>query len=345
VNESESRRIVDDGVISFEQAEGISGERYRLPDWSGGRTVEWLMYLAAGALFLCTVLSVFDALDFQAIALFDPAGQLPNLHAGLVALVGAVVLLFGGWLVSRSSDRAAKRASGFVLLLGFVAGAIATDLLLLDLDIKDFTPIVTVLPIIVLAVFVWRAHPALPTQLALFFMVTQLVSAFLVLFQVVDRPDFSTMVASVALGGVPTIAQGWVPALVDIAVGLLWMAMGSAGTLRPRNTAFAIGALYAGGSGLNLFGTGDGWIAVSILLSVLFVWMAVSRRSSVLGGIGAVSVLVLIAQVMSLVTDMPTLRDYEIWYGVPGLVALGLALMLGNRGAVASTRDATPPAS
>ncbi|MFH1104150.1 MAG: hypothetical protein V1757_04280 [Actinomycetota bacterium] len=344
MNESESRRLVEDGVISFEQAEGISGERHRLPDWTGPRTIEWLGYVGAIALFITTVVMVIDLLTpGEDLALLGFFGDLDNIPGGLAALLGAVVLLGVGWRLSKGQG-ATRRASGFVLLLGYLLGTLAIELLLQDLDLKDFTPIVVVIPVIVLAVFVWRRCPSLPTQLALFSMVVQTVSAFLVLFQITDRVDFQSVVLGAMLGGSVDVATRWVAALVALAVGLLWIAMGSAGTVRPRNTAFVLGGVYAWLQAFRLFGTADGWIAVSVLLTALFLWLAVSRRSSVLGGIGAVSAVVLIRQVMSLFIDAPTLRGLALEFGIPGAIALLGALMLAMRSGGASTAAASPAA-
>jgi len=342
VNESESRRLVEDGVISFEQAEGISGERHRLPDWAGPRTIEWLGYFGAAALFFATVVLVGDLVDAGNIDILDILGGLNNVAGGIAALVGGALLLAIGWRFAKSTDGAARRSAGFMLLAGYGLAALASWLLLLDLDLGDFTPVVNVIPIIVVAVFVWRTAPSLPTQLALFSMVTQVVSSFLVLVQVTERTDLQSMVVGVALGGTPDVGRGWVPTMVAFAVGLLWIAMGSAGTLRPRNAAFVIGSLYAWVAAIELFASGDGWIVVSVLFTGLLVWMAVSRRSSVLGAIGAVSTFGLIGQVMSLFVDSPGTTTLELWFGIPGAAALGGALMLLMRSGGASTKATTP---
>ena len=346
MNESESRRLVEDGVISFEQAEGISGERHRLPDWAGARTVEWLGYVGAAAFLLATVVLTFDLMadNFSALEFFA-LGDVDNIPGGLVALVGGLVLLAVGWRLAKGTEGATRRAAGFVLLFGVFAAALGSQLLLLDLDINDFTPLVTVIPLVVFALFAWRTWPSLPTQLALFAMVVQVVTAFLVLFQAVDLIAPEEAVLAVALGGAPETAQGWLPLLVDLVLGLLWIAMGSAGTLRPRNTAFVIGGVYGWVATVTLYSTGDGWIIVSVLFTAVLIWMAVSRRSSVLGGVGAFSVLALVLQSMMLFTDDPGALDFELWYGIPSVVALGAALMLASRsGGAAKTAAAPAPA-
>jgi hypothetical protein len=327
-------------VISFEASEGISGERHR--PQVAARTIEWLGYIGAIALFITTVVMVIDLLTpGNELGLLGFFGDLDNVPGGLAALAGAAVLLAVGWWLSKGQG-ATRRASGFVLLLGYLLGTLAIQLLLRDLDLEDFTPIVVVIPVIVLAVFVWRRCPSLPTQLALFSMVVQTVSAFLVLFQITERVDFQSLVLGGVLGGTVDVATSWVAALVALAVGLLWIAMGSAGTVRPRNTAFVLGGVYAWVQAYRLFGTGDGWIVVSVLLTGLFLWLAVSRRSSVLGGIGAVSAVVLIRQVMSLFIDAPTLRGLALEFGVPGAIALLIALMLAMRSGGASAAAASP---
>jgi hypothetical protein len=343
VNETESKRLVEDGVISFEQAEGISGERHRLPDWAGSRTVEWLAYFGGLALFVATVLVMLDVmysgLNFGALAEIDPTNtfgllgligafaQPDNIPGGIVALIGALALFGVGWRLAKAGG-ASGRAAGFDLFLGFLLSGLATSLLLTDLDIGDFTPIVMAIPIVVFAVFVWRTQPGLPTQVALFMMVVQVVDALLVLVQVTDRTD-------------PGI--GWLPLLVQFAVGLLWIALGSAGAVRPRNTAFVLGALYAWTATTDLFGSGDGWIVMPVLVTLLFYWMGVSRRSSVLAGFGAFSMFVLIGQVMSLIYDSPTLRTYELWFGIPAIVAALGALWLVSGGAKKPAMAAAPP--
>jgi len=344
VNDTESKRLVEDGVISFEQAEGISGERHRLPDWAGPRTVEWLGYFAGLALFVATFLVMLDVMysgfDFGALSGLDPTNTFgllglmaalsrpDNIPGGIVALIGALALFGIGWRFSRGGG-AAGRTAGFDLFLGFVLASMATDLLLTDLDIGDFTPLVLVIPIVVFAVFVWRTQPSLLTQVALFLMVTQVVNAFLVLVQATDLDN-------------PGV--GWLPLLIQLAVGFLWIALGSAGAVRPRNTAFVLGAFYAWTAAIDLFGSGDGWIVVSILVTLLFYWMGVSRRSSVLAAFGAVSTLFLVLQVMTVVyDDMPSLRTFEFWYGIPAIAAALAALWLISGGAQTPAMAAAPP--
>lgn len=331
MNDSERSRLVDDGVISFEQAEGITGERHRLPDWAGSRTVEWLGYFGALALFITTFVFVIDLLDFRTSSPLALLGGFDNVPSGLAALVGGAVLLVAGWRLARESAGAAGRAAGFILLLGFILAELATSLLLTDLDMGDFTAIVRVAPVVAFALFVWRTKPSLPTQLALFVMVTQVVTATLILLQITEGSDVQGMLVTAALGGVPDVTSGWLVGLINLAVGLVWIAMGSAGSLRPRNTAFVIGAAYAWLAGIELFSSGDGWIVVSILISALFFWLAVTRRSSVLAGIGAFSVIALIVQVMSLLVDSPGATTLELFFGIPGAVALIGALMLLSR--------------
>ena len=344
MNDSERRRLVEDGVVSFEQAEGITGERYRLPEWAGARTVEWLGYFGALALFFTTFVFVFDLLDLGGMSPVGLLGSVNNVPPGIAALIGAAVLLIAGWRLAQDRAGAIGRSAGFTLLLGFALASTATALLLMDLDIGDFTAIVTVIPIVVVAVFVWRTKPSLPTQLALFAMVVQVVTAILILIQVTEPLNLPGLVAMTVLGGTPDVTAGWLPTLIDLAVGLLWIAMGSAGSLRPRNTAFVIGAIYSWLSAVRLFGSGDGWIVVSILLSALFFWLAVSRRSSVLAGIGAFSAVVLVGQAMSLFTDSPGTTTLELWFGIPGAVALvGALLLLMRSGTVPAVDSGVSP--
>ena len=123
------------------------------------------------------------------------------------------------------------------------------------------------------------------------------------------------------MGGTPDTG-GWVTLAVGTALGLGWIWLGMKGTLRTRNTAFALGAFYAWINAIQLFGTADGWIALSIVIAAGFAWGATAWQSSVLGGFATVALTVLVAQVVSIVVDSPTTTTWEIAYGVPGVAAL-----------------------
>jgi hypothetical protein len=248
-------------------------------------------------------------------------GQFDNVPAGLITLVGSAILLVFGTRFVGNSAGAIKRSGSFILLAAFGLAAVAFGFLLYDLDLGDVTPLVRVLPVAAVALYIWFQSPSVPTQLALFATALEAVSAILVLIQVKDSVEPTTMILRTAMGGAPDTG-GWVTLAVGTALGLGWIWLGMKGILRTRNTAFALGAFYAWINAIQLFGTADGWIALSIVIAAGFVWGATAWQSSVLGGFATVALTVLVAQFVSIVVDSPSTTTWVIAYGVPGVAAL-----------------------
>ncbi|MBI5157848.1 MAG: hypothetical protein HZA58_07555, partial [Acidimicrobiia bacterium] len=248
-------------------------------------------------------------------------GQFDNVPAGLIALLGAAILLVFGTRFADHAPGAIKRAGSFMLLAAFGLASVAFGFLLYDLDLGDFTPLVRLLPVAAVALYIYFRVPSVPTQLALFATVVQAVSAVLVLIQVEDPVEPTTMILSTAMGGTPDTG-GWVTLAVSTALGLAWIWLGFKGFLRTRNTAFVLGAFYAWINAIQLFGTADGWIVLSIAIALGFVWAAATWQSSVLAAFATVAVAVLIAQFVSIATDSPTVTTWELAYGIPGAAAV-----------------------
>lgn len=327
-------RLVEEGFISFEQAElaggGVDGTR------SPVRIHEALGYLGAIAVFIATIALMVDV-AVSADFLF---GGIDNIPGGLVTLVGAAIIGWAGWQFTGSSEGATRRAGGFLLGSAFGLWAITVGLLLMDLDAGDFTPLIVVSPVVVAAWFIWNRFQSVPTQLVAFVTVTQVVSALLVLIQVTEYTSPQQTLAMTAITGSPP-SPDWIPSVVSVAVGLGWIWFTSTGTIRPRNTGFAIGSLYAAFSGLTLFGTADGWVVLFAGITLAVLLGAITWRSSVLGAIGAIHVIILVQMVMSIVVDEMTAMQVALWFGIPGLLALGYALWAQQEGTKAETPN--PP--
>ena len=308
------------GHISFEQAEGIAGRSGKAPV-GGPRVAEMLGYFGAVGLAVATMVLAIDTAFSDGGVEGLMFGQFDNVPAGLIALLGAAILLVFGTRFADHAPGAIKRAGSFMLLAAFGLASVAFGFLLYDLDLGDFTPLVRLLPVAAVALYIYFRAPSVPTQLALFATAVEAVSAVLVLIQVEDPVEPTTMILSTAMGGTPDTG-GWVTLAVSTALGLAWIWLGFKGFLRTRNTAFALGAFYAWINTIQLFGTADGWIVLSIAIALGFVWAAATWQSSVLAAFATVAVTVLIAQFVSIATDSPTVTTWELAYGIPGAAAV-----------------------
>ena len=150
------------GHISFEQAEGAAGRTGKAP-LVGHRAAEILAYFGALALAIATVALAYDmAFGDSGIAGFV-FGSFDNIPAGLVTLVGAAILLVLGTRFADHSAGAVARSGSFTLFAGFILASVAFAFLLYDLDLGDFTPLVKLLPVAIVAFYVWQRSPSVPT--------------------------------------------------------------------------------------------------------------------------------------------------------------------------------------
>ncbi|MEX2322780.1 MAG: hypothetical protein WEA29_03300 [Acidimicrobiia bacterium] len=318
----------DRAVISFEQAERMAAEP-RSDPLGGPRTVEFLTFIGAVAVAVATIALVIRV-AFPSDPMFDLfLGSFDNVSGGLVALGGAVIVFGTGY---RFADRggAIGRGAGFALLVGYVLVQAGFGLLLLDLDLGDATPLVVLLPSAAVAVLGWLRLRSVPTQLALFAVAVSAVSALLVLLQIQDYIDPTMLATSTAFGATPDIG-GWQGHLAFVALGAAWVWFARTGTLRPRNTAFFLGSAWAVVFGLALYSSADGWMILSGAIALALFITATQWRSSVLAAVGAFAGLALIVQLMLLILDEPTATAFVLWFGIPGLLALGGVWALSSR--------------
>lgn len=336
---TDAERWQERAVISFEQAERLEAEPP--PDPLGGtRTAEVLGYIGAIATAIATVALVIKV-SFSGDPLEMFLGTFDNIPGGIVALVGAL-LVFGTGYRFAAGEGAVRRASGFLLLSGYLLSSIGFGLLLFDLDLGDFTPLVVIIPSAIVAVAGFLRLRSVPTQLALFVATVGAVSAILVLIQVEDRLDPSMVAATVALTGTVDFGS-WISHLVNAGLGVAWIWLGLSGVLRPRNAALFIGSIYAVGFGLALFTSADGWVVLSGALALGLLWGAMHWRSSVLGAVGAVAAIVAVFQLMTLVyEDAPGTTEFIVWFGIPGLFGLAAVWVLATDGSRGESTTATP---
>ena len=323
---SDRDRLVDRGVISFEQAERFQGDA--TPDKAGGpRTVEVLAYIGAIGLFIATVALVVKVAlpDDPLLGLLTD--DFDNISGGLVALLGAA-LVFGTGYQFAGREGAVKRGSGFMLLAGWALASIGFGLLLFDLDIEDFTPIVVLIPSAAVATIAWMRLRSVPTQLALFAVAVNLLSATLILIQVEERIELSEILFTAALGGTPSFGS-WISHAANLALGLAWIWMARTGAIRPRNTAMFIGSVYASIWAFVLYGTDDNWLILVGVLALSLLWAATQWGSSVLGAIGTIGLVLVIIQVMDLVYEEgPGTGEFILWFGIAGgLAVVGMWLL------------------
>ena len=325
-------RLLKNGFISFEQAE-LAGKPDGTP--SPLRLAEILGYFGSVALFVATLALMVE------VAISDDFlfGGIDNIPGGFVVLAGAVLLLAIGYRLTGHEGGAIKRAGGFTLASGFGLWAIATNLLLLELDAADFTPLLIVIPIAAAAWWIYDRHESVPTQLVLFFAAVQVLNAALVLIQVNEWVSPQDQVIRVAIsGGAPEF--DWLGLVFGAALGIAWVWFTNEGRFRPRNTGFAVGALYAGAQGLALFGSDDGWIILFAGITGFVVYTGLTWRSSVLLGIGAAGLVIFIIMMISVLVDEVTAVSVALWFGVPGLAAVGYSLFsLEQLDTVATTDD------
>lgn len=339
---SDRDRWVDRGVISFEQAERL--DRDAPPESPGGpRTVEVLGYFGAIALFIATIAGIVKVMLPEDPLFAFISGNLDTIQGGLVALAGAIVVFGTGY---RFADRegAVRRSSGFLMLIGYALAAIAFSLLLFDLDVGDFTPIVVLIPSAIVAVVGWQRLRGVPTQLALFAVAVSALQAILVLIQVEEFARATDFFISRALGGANDVGS-WISHAAHVALGLVWVWLVRAGTITPRNAGFLIGSVYAWLFSLALFGSADGWIALTAVLVLAYLWAATQWGASVLAAVGSVGAIILIVQVMSLVYEEPPgTTEFILWFGIPGALAAAGFWLFPDRGAAAPpAAEPTPP--
>ncbi len=311
-------RLLKNGFISFEQAE-LAGKPDGTP--SPLRLAEILGYFGSVALFVATIALMVE------VAISDDFlfGGIDNIPGGFVVLAGAVLLLAIGYRHTGHEGGAIKRAGGFTLAAGFGLWAIATNLLLLELDAADFTPLLIVVPIAAAAWWIYQRHESVPTQLVLFFAAVQVLNAALVLIQVNEWVSPQDQVIRLAVsGGAPEFE--WLALVFGAGLGVAWIWFTNEGRFRPRNTGFAIGALYAGFQGIGLFGSDDGWIILFAAITGFVVYSGLTWRSSVLLGIGTAGLVIFIAMMISVLVDEVTAVSVALWFGIPGLVAVGYSL-------------------
>jgi len=311
-------RLLKNGFISFEQAE-LAGKPDGTP--SPLRLAEILGYFGSVALFVATIALMVE------VAISDDFlfGGIDNIPGGFVVLAGAVLLFAIGYRLTGHEEGAIKRSGGFTLASGFGLWAIATNLLLLELDAADFTPLLVVIPIAAAAWWIYDRHESVPTQLVLFFAAVQVLNAALVLIQVNEWVSPQDQVIRLAVsGGAPEL--GWLASVFGAALGVAWVWFTNEGRFRPRNTGFAVGALYAGAQGLALFGSDDGWIILFAGITGFVAYAGLTWRSSVLLGIGTAGLVIFITMMISVLVDEVTAVSIALWFGIPGLAAVGYSL-------------------
>ena len=325
-------RLVKNGFISFEQAE-LAGNPDGTP--SPLRLSEILGYFGSVALFIATIALMIE------VALSDDFlfGGIDNVPGGFVTLAGAALLFAVGHKLTDHGEGAVKRAGGFTLASGFGLWAIATNLLLLELDAGDFTPTLVAVPIAAAAWWIYQRHESVPTQLVLFFTAVQVLNALLVLIQVNEWQSTQDQLIGVVISGsAPEVA--WLGFVFQVGLGLAWVWFANDGWFKPRNTAFAVGALYAGFQGLSLFGTDDGWLILFAAITGLVVYGGLAWRSSVLLGVGALGMIIFIMMLVTVLVDDVTAISIALWFGIPGVAALGYNLMSLEQMAQSDSADA-----
>ncbi len=316
-------RLLKNGIISFEQAE-LADQPDGTP--SPIRRGEVLGYFGAVATFIATLAIMVEVAFTDDFGGFLFGGfEIDHIPGGLVVLAGAALLLAVGYRLTEEDQGAIKRSGGLVLASGFALWALAVSLLLLELDAADFTPLLIAVPIAAVAWWIYQRHPSVPTQLALFFAATQVLNAALVLIQVNEyvSPQEAILEATV-FGSTPDVA--WLGMVFQVALGIGWVWFTNEGWFKPRNTGFAVGSLYAGFQGISLFGTDDGWIILFAGITALVVYGGLAWRSSVLLGTGTAGLIIFVVMAISILVDELTATSVALWFGIPGLLALGYLL-------------------
>lgn len=310
-------RLLKNRIISFEQAE-LAGKPDGTP--STLRLVETLGYFGSIALFIATIAFMVE------VAISDDVlfGGIDNIPGGIVVLLGAVLLFALGYRLTGHSEGAVRRTGGFTLGAGFGLWAVAINLLLLELDAADVTPLLVTIPIAAAAWWAYQRFESVPTQLALFFTAAQALTAVLALVQIVDYVNPQDQVIRVAVSGSAPEVE-WLAMVFMAALGVAWVWFTNEGWFHPRNTGFAIGSIYAVIQGLSLFGSDDGWVILFAVVAGFLVFGGLTWRSSVLLGVGAASLAIFIGMMISILVDEITPMSVGLWFGIPGLAAMAYA--------------------
>ncbi len=316
-------RLVKNGFISFEQAE-LAGDLDGTP--SPLRLTEVLGYFGSIALFIATIALMIDVAVSDDL-LLDGINSIPG---GFVALIGAVLLFAVGYRLTDHEEGAIKRSGGMTLASGFGLWAIASNLLLQEIDAADVTPLLVIVPVVVAAVLVYRRHESVPTQLTLFFTTVQALNAVLVLIQINEWVSTQDQVLRIAVTGNAPQYE-WIGMAFQAGLGIAWIWITHKGLLRPRNTGFVVGTLFAGVQGYVLFGTDDGWIILFAAIAGFAIYGGVAWRSSVLLGLGAIGLLIFVNMMVAILVDEITAVSIAVWFGVPGLAAVGYSLFSLDR--------------
>jgi len=322
-----ARGWVDEGLISFEQAEAIEGDR---TPWPPLRLIEALLYLGAASFVLATFIWYFDVF-------FGDFYSGPNWWGAFgVSIVAAAVLVALAYVLNQDVG-GVRRAVGVLLAFAVLLVAVATSSAFGGLDFYGkWASLIDSLIVFAAAAGAWWLRKSVPTEVALFGGAAFVIVAIIALIQdsVFNPLTFDT-------GDLTGTAAG----IIMWLLGGTWLWLGYRRTLRSANTAYLLGGItmVAASAGLAL-GVNKWWVLLLIVTAPAVGAVGIHLRRTIPMVIGAFGVMIAVPLILVLWMDQPPeIRTWVMIYGIPGLLLMAGAVVLADR--ARKVPVATPPAT
>jgi len=312
---------VEEGLISFEQAEAIEGD---VAPWDPPRLVEVLLYLGLAAFSIATLIWFFDLLG-------DGYWTEPNRWGGFaVVFIAACVFSGLAYILNRDSG-GIRRAVGALLATAVLMLAIALGA---AFDAIEFTgqwaQLVMSLLVAAAAIGAWWLRKSVPTELALFLGVTSVLVAVIELIQ---EASFNTDPYAAVSSLNPATFTGTTAGILMWLLGCAWIWLGYRRMLRSPNTAYLLGGATAAFAAIGLTTAVNRWWIILLAVTALALCAAsVYLQNSLLMVVGVITVMISVPLGLSgWLQNAPAARTWVMIYGIPGLLVLVGSVVWADR--------------